>query len=410
MAEQRDGAAPDIDPSTFDQAFGESLEAMLDLRSWQDTDDLSQLYERLASEVRAAVEQERRVREQFRAAVLPRLATAPSAPPGAGFHRVDEDELKQITEGLLFNGKVLASDASLNPFDTLPLTVVQVGVSTVAYYGSAHSWVRRLYRRDLRVRPDDPLEEALALLERRERREALDHPPRRDYLSRFATRAIAEYVERAILLERGEDCWLLGHGSPAPFELITGAGSRDLMVLGTRLVERLIAGHRRFVYVPSAPRHRLLQSLGHALLPLEYAIVQWLNDYLEPVFAHGQWAGRTTVDTTADGRRLTTTEWIQRFRDQITAQVVVGIYRATPAARAQVFYAHRDLAHVAARIALADSVLQWHRGFPLLLDLADHTCATLFGGQVLRDTVSTAYAAAGAPWEYFAERATRPWR
>ena len=405
-----DSAAPEVDAGTIAAAFGEPLDHLLDTRAWHYADDLGRLYERLSSEVQAAVGQEKRVYEPFRQEVFPRLAQRAGAPPGAGHHPVSEQELKEITYGLLFNGQVVASDASLYPYDTLPLTVVQIAVSTVVYQGAASSWVQRLYRRDLRVSPDNVVDEALALLERRERREALDHPPRRDYLSRIATRAIAAYAERAILLEQAGDRWLLGHGSPAPFELITGSGSMDLMVHGTRLLEHLITQHQRFVYVPSAPKHRLLQSLGHALRPLEYAIVQWLNEYLEPVFAHGQWRGTVSADTRVDGRRVSAAEWIQRFRDQVTAQVVVGIYRASPLAPARVFYAHRDFAHVAARIALADSVLQWQRGFPLLLDLADHSCSTLFGGHALREAVDVAYTRAGAPWEYLAERATRPWR
>ena len=37
----------------------------------------------------------------------------------------------------------------------------------------------------------------------------------------------------------------------------------------------------------------------------------------------------------------------------------------------QLFYAHEDHADIAALVALADSVLQEQRGFPLLIDLAD---------------------------------------
>ena len=35
---------------------------------------------------------------------------------------------------------------------------------------------------------------------------------------------------------------------------------------------------------------------------------------------------------------------------------------------------------VAARIAVADSVLQQERGFPLLIDLADRVCRSIYGG------------------------------
>ena len=58
-----------------------------------------------------------------------------------------------------------------------------------------------------------------------------------------------------------------------------------------------------------------------------------------------------------------------------------ALYRATRLAPAQLFYAHADHAHLAAHIALADSVLQEQRGFPLLIDLADHVCRSIWRRQ-----------------------------
>ena len=66
-------------------------------------------------------------------------------------------------------------------------------------------------------------------------------------------------------------------------------------------------------------------------------------------------------------------------------RVVVGVYRATLLAPAQVFYAHADFAGDAARVALADSVLQEQRGFPLLIDLADQVCRSVYGGDSLQE-------------------------
>jgi hypothetical protein len=71
------------------------------------------------------------------------------------------------------------------------------------------------------------------------------------------------------------------------------------------------------------------------------------------------------------------------------------------------FFAHRDHADVAAHIVLADSVLQAHRGFPLLIDLADNVCRGVFGAETLTGPVSAAYVGANAPWRYLSERATR---
>ena len=75
-----------------------------------------------------------------------------------------------------------------------------------------------------------------------------------------------------------------------------------------------------------------------------------------------------------DGEPLAPSEWIPRFIERVASQVVVGLYRASVLAPAQLFYAHRDHAHFAAHIVLADSMFQEERGFPLLIDLADHVC------------------------------------
>jgi hypothetical protein len=69
-------------------------------------------------------------------------------------------------------------------------------------------------------------------------------------------------------------------------------------------------------------------------------------------------------------------------------------------APAQMFYAHVDHAHEAALIALADSVLQEHRGFPMLIDLADSLCSATFGADVFTASTQLAYAAAGEPYRY----------
>lgn len=405
-AVEASGAA--VDAGAFTAAFGESLQATLDLDTWQPGESLPALYERLAAEVADAVAQEDRVREQFRAVVFPRLADRQGAPRGAGHFPVTTDELATVHHGLLFNGGVEAGDGTLQVHDTLPLTVFQVGVSLVAYQGGQGTWVQRLFRRDLRVTAPDPTEEALQLLARRDGRGGLDQPAPRDQLSELARRAIMAYAERALLLRRSKPtAWLLGHGSPAPFELITGSGSMDLMVEATRLLEVLIAEHRRFVYVPSAPAQRLLLSIGQALRPLEYAIVDTLDQHIANAIAQGDYQRPVSVDTTIDGRRLTPGQWIRRFRDRVASQVVVGVYRASELAPAHLFYAHVDHAAVAARIAMADSALQAHRGFPVLLDIADQVCAASFGRDSLRGPLDVAYTEAAAPLRFLGERASR---
>ena len=183
----------------------------------------------------------------------------------------------------------------------------------------------------------------------------------------------------------------------------------DLMIEATRMLRELILGHRKFLFVASEPRERLLLTIGQALEPLEYAIVDSLEEHIrqQVEHAHYRYHHAYGADTTVDGRRLTPAEWIGRFRDEVAAKVVVGVYRVSAVAPPHVFYAHEDHAQLAAHIAIADSVLQAHRGFPILIDLADRVCATTFGPDSLAGPLQAAYAAANVPLRYLSERASR---
>jgi hypothetical protein len=339
--------------------------------------------------------------------VFPELGAYAGAPKGAGLHVVDRQVIERIPLGLLFNGGVEACDGRILSHDSLPLTIFQVGVSLVAYDGNQGTWSHRLYRRDLRVSGGDPAEEALRLLERREGRDGLNRTGR-DMLARLARRGIMAYAERAILLRRSNAPWRMGHGNPAPFELLTGSGSLDLMIESTRVIRELIEGHQKFVYVASEPSERLLLTVGDALRPLEYAIVRRFDEVIEGTIDSMHFRTQHyTSDTTWDGRKLSPFEWIRRFRDEVASQVVVGVYRASPLAPPQVFYAHQDHADLAAHIAIADSMLQEHRGFPLLIDLADSVGAGVFGAETLEGPIASAYAEADEPFRYLSERRTR---
>jgi hypothetical protein len=397
----------EVSAEEYRAGFGEDLQRTLDLSTWSAGEDLSDVYRRVEAEIAAAVAQEGNLQTAIRKQIFPKLGGYPGAPKGAGVYAASPAALERVHRGLLFNGGVEGCDGTQQTHDTLPLTIAQVGVSLVSYQGNQGTWSQRLFRRDLRVGSGALTDEMLALLERRQARAGQNQPGRRDKLSDLMRRGIMAYAERAILLQRSAAVWRMGHGSPAPYELITGSGLRDFMVESTRVIRELVEGHQKFVFVASEPSDRLLLSIGQALRPLEYAIVRPFSDQIYTMIEYGEYYGRATVDTTWDGVRLSPHEWIKKFRDVVGSQVVVGVYRATHAAPAQVFYAHEDHADVAAHVVLADSVLQWHRGFPLLLDLAHHVCSGVFGGETLAAPVATAYADAGAPWRYASERMSR---
>jgi hypothetical protein len=396
------GSATAVD---FRESFGEDLSEVLDVIKWKLGGDLAQEYPRIEREVREALAQEDETQRRIRTEVFPKLMD-PASAPGYGVFAANMDVLRLIHRGLLFNGGVEACDGTVQVHDTLPLTIYQVGVSLVSYAGNQGTWQQRLYRRDLRQRGEDPVEHVFRVLERRARRAALNHGTPSDQLGALARKAVMDYAERAILLNCSEAVWRMGHGNPITYELLTGADILELMVAATGVLRELIQKYRKFVFVASEPRELMLLTIGQALPPLHYAFVGTLAERVEGWFHQKRFTEESAGDLLWDGEPLAPPEWIPRFIERVASQVVVGVYRASVLAPAQLFYAHVDHAHVAAHIVLADSMFQEERGFPLLIDLAHHVCDSVFGGS-LRHLTETAYATAGAPWRYLSERTSR---
>jgi hypothetical protein len=381
----------------FETAFGEKFAEVLDLGTWSPGEDLAAAYGRLEEEIQRAVEQEDRTRERVRDLVFPRLVERPGAPVNAGVYEVGVEHLERVHNGLLVNGGVEACDGTSVVHDTLPITIVQIGVTLVSYRGDQGSWVHRLYRRDLRVSGVDPVDEALELLERRHERAGFDASSKRDTLSDLGRRGIMTYAERAVLLHKSDAPWRMGHGNPAPYELLTGSGMAELLESSLHVLHELIVGHQRFVFVPSAPSERTLLTIGQALRPLEFAIVDTMKERIERV-AVGNYRGEEWARLAGP---------VRDFAREVGPKIVVGVYRASEMAPPQLFYAHRNHAHEAALIAMADSVMQEHRGFPMLVDLAHTVCSSTFGTDSFTASTQLAYAEVGEPFRYLTERQTR---
>lgn len=381
----------------FEAAYGEKLSDTLDLNTWTAGEDLAAAYDRIEKEVAEALIKEDSYRKQIRELVFPRLRDAPEAPVNAGVYQVAAADLERVHSGLLFNGGVEACDGTSVVHDTIPLTITQIGVSLVSYNGMQGAWSHRLFRRDLRSTSLDPVQEVLTVLSRRERRENQGQASVSS-LSELARRGIMAYAERAILKDKSTSSWRMGHGSPAPYELLTGlwASQRDRIRKSLDLIEWYVDEHKRFVFVPSAPRKRHLLMIGNALRPLEYAIIHTLQPEIEKMIDTGGYREESGV-----------LREMKRFRDEIAPKIVVGLFRASASAPPFLFYSHVDYADVAARIVLADSILQEHRGFPMLIDLADTVCSNTFGVESFMSSVQSAYADTGQPFRYLAERETR---
>jgi len=168
----------------------------------------------------------------------------------------------------------------------------------------------------------------------------------------------------------------------------------DLLDVSLELLDRLINKHRLFVYVPSAAGERGLLTIGYALRPLEYAIFDASTERMSHIVDNGHYGSQHK-------------QRARSFVGDTGPNLVIGIFRASRFAPPQIFYAHAEHAHVAALIAMADSTLQEHRGFPTLIDLADNVCRTTFGAGEFFDSVRLAYTDTGNPLQYLSERETR---
>jgi hypothetical protein len=384
---------PDAD---FEREFGEPLRQVLDLDTWHPGADLHELYDRLEAEVAGAIAQEDRVRDAIRSEVFPRIVDRPNAPRFAGVHPLSVEQLEKVHRGVLFCGDVEACDGTMQIHDSLGLTVIQIGVCLVGYRGDEGTWAHRLYRRDLRGTAEDPIDEALKLLELRDQRASVGVEDHRDRLTELGSRGVMTYAERAVLTDMSRAPWRMGHGNPAPYEIMTGSGALRLVEVGLAVLRRLLLEHRKFVFVPSAPRNRGLLTIGQALRPLEFAVVRKLRSQIEDMVEKGGLRGSTRDDALD-------------FVETAGEEVSIGVFRVSASAPPYVFYAPADpeLCAQAAAIAMADAALQEHRGFPLLIDMADQFCHAAFGRDVFIGTLQSAYAAQGRPVAYLSERETR---
>jgi hypothetical protein len=381
----------EISGTDFADSYGESLADTLNLDTWERGVNLTDLFTRLEQEISQALEQEDALCSRMRQVVFPQIVARPQAPPGAGVYQVKTSDLRTAHYAALFNGAVEACYGSHADHATLPLAITQLGVCLVSYAGEQGAWVHRLFRRDLRVRGMDPVEEVLALLEKRAAHSEPEQLQRRDHLSELGRRGIKAYAERAVLLKKSAAPWRMGHGHPAPYELLTGAGSMELLLAGLDMLNELILGHKRFVYIPSVVKDHVLLTIGNALRPLEFAVIETDERRMFPILDQGHLRGVYR-------------EKAEEFYHAAAPKIVTGVYRVAAEAPPQIFYAHTDFVQEAALIAMADSVLQANRGFPMLLDLADTVCGNAFGVEAFTSTVRSAYAHHGNPFRYFTER------
>ncbi|RYZ39382.1 MAG: hypothetical protein EOO71_20360 [Myxococcaceae bacterium] len=377
----------------FQASFREELGQTLNLETWAEGFDIQAIMERYQDEIGGAMRKEDELRSVIRQELLPKLKDGPHASIGAGVYRVSPEQLAAVHDGLLFAGQVEGVNGISVSHETLPLDITQIGIGAVSYRGSSGTFSQRLFRREVAIDVENPYAEAEAYINMRENR---SHPGRNgpDSLSRLARRGIRTYAERAILVEKLKAEWRMGHGNPFAYELITGSGYAGLLEYSITMLTRLMEEQPRFVFVPSKMDNRGILTLGHALDAGEFAILENLKRFGDDILRVWQY------DTEGLGRA-------SKFVETYCPKVVMGLFRASNNAPPRIFYAHVDHVHVAAAIAIADSVLRPELGFPMLLDVAEMTCRSAFGEDGFQGLIQDAYAQADRSLQYFNGRKPR---
>ncbi|MBL7780460.1 MAG: hypothetical protein JNM22_04515 [Saprospiraceae bacterium] len=376
--------------------FEEAIIASLDMKVWDMEIDLTSVYDRIGSEVLNAVRQEESAIKTIRNEILPQLKKDRPELPFAGIQKFSVEQIEKAHRGLLFNGGVTAVDATRVTHDTLPVTITQIGVCLVSYNGNFGSYAHRLFRRDLQLRGEDMLSEVMQLLEARKKRGA--QGIEEEDMGRFsilAQRGLMAYAERAILMEEAQSSWRMGHGNPFAYELFVNfwASKKEVTARTLGLLSNIV-DHQRFVYIPSTTSSRHLITLGNALEPLEFVLIDTAKQALLKIIESGN------AREPMRGMQL---DFAEKYGDQ----VVVGLFRCSTMSPPYLFYAHRNQVHTAALISIADGLLQEHRGFPMLIDLADQLCYSTFHPETFFASIRQAYADAGQPFRFLGERETR---
>lgn len=374
----------------YEAAFGEQLAVTLDLDRWSTGLDLDSVMERFRREIANAVTKEDRLRGLVRSELFPRLPGRSAAFPEAGVYHVTPEELSLVHERLLFQGRVDAVASSSASHDSIPIGISQIGVAVVGYGGTSGAFSQRLYRKEVAQRSGDGMREAMDYIEMRQNR----FRDRHDSQSRLARRGIRAYAERAALLNKSSAEWRMGLNNPCGHDLLTGSGYMSLLQMSLDVLNRLIHGHKKFVFVSSTLQDRGFLTMGFALDAGEFVLLETLeND------------GKHLVDGWKYGDR--SKSLARNFVRESCPRIVKGLFRVSDHSPPRMFYAHRDLVHEAVRVAMADSVLRQERGFPMLLDVAEMSCRAAFGEDGFQGLVQDAYAHAGANLQYFNERGLR---
>src|SRR5262249_22973102 len=379
------GRDPDAPTPTreIERALGQTLASALDFATW-DKDSGLQGLAKAQEYLTRSVQEQGRILQGVRTQILNELAAFPDAPSAAGVYRAKTEDLRIARRTILLSGRMTAARGASIGHESVAASLVSVGICLTKYDGKIRSWRTMFMRHDCDLKTGNVVEDIRAVLNQRARRSRVGPGSNgHDSISRLMRRAFQSAAERKSLLENGGPGWRMGYGVPAPYDLLTGSGSMGLLDAVLPILESLLLSEKRWVFIPDSLSSLAFATIAAALDPGQLAIIQKAKATFDAIVEKGHY------DSTSKAK-------VRKFVNKAGDAIVIGGFRATPFAPAQLFFAHAEHAIHAGLVAMADAELQPHRGFPLLLELAGVSCKTSLGIDAFQGMVESTYAKAGA--------------
>lgn len=317
-----------------------TFDELVNFDTWQPVEDFFiRADDLIARDVELAVDLRRQLRQEL----------LEDNPEIAKRIRRPTPQLAAWAKERLFGGQVTAIDGTISRSPSLSGGRARIGVAATSYSGNRIQRVLYVSYRQLA----QPISSAIDYFERLKRV---------NRTSELLMRAVMAYSERFLALQRPEE-WKFAHGEILPFELWAALGKGRPLRKRLELAEKVIDA-RRIVAVVEGSQSVDLLNAGELLEAGEYLDARELRVDLEAYRRGRQADGRAAHFSRAEGEEFDA--FVQRYGPKIR----VGIFKA--GMKTYVFHAHTEVFDQAAALVLADASHQPIRGFPLLLDYADH--------------------------------------
>jgi hypothetical protein len=319
-----------------------TFDEMINLDDWEPVEEFfASAGDLIADDVREAVSLRRKLREEL-------LSEAPEIKEKI---RRPDEKMLAWARNELFSGQVCAIDGTISRSPSLSGGRARIGVAATSYVGNRIQRVLYVSYRQMA----DPVTSAIDYFERLKKI---------NRTSELLMRAVMAFSERALALRRAEK-WRFVHGELLPYELWAALGKGRPLKARLELAATLIETKTIIAVVEGSHNVELLNA-GELLSPGEYLDARTLKAELLEYKSGNRDDGRGAHFSKQEGEEFET--FIERYGQEVR----VGLFKA--GMRSYLFHAHKEVFDQAAALVLVDASHQAIRGFPLLIDYADHIC------------------------------------